>query len=440
MNLCNSCSGKLTLFNGNLDKLKKHLYWTNYFKKNTLNINDLTNTKARLKYKQLKALKVKNIRFSYNCDFCGKFCEVNSLTLQDTNNRKKFIKFCKGHSIAAGKVNNGYKVFMNLKKFLKKQGNNFINVNTISDKLKKLMITLPNKLWNINGTCDLCGKNFQYKNVRLYQHNLRPICQYHKDRFTKFGEKEYRKAYYLYNNHFLDNSKDNPMNLSKRNLDNARYILSTGFGTCHFYFKFRCLDCKEIKIKRFGPENINKNDYFDRCHYCTISKNNIKKYGYKSPQFQNPKNRKRNDEVKREKYGSASAVGNYKYKNELFNSSWELAFWIYHKDKNHPIKREPKAFDYCVGKSIHQYWPDFKVYNKYYEIKGDRFLVFDKNGKIIDFQTFERKRTKMASAKYKCLRDHHVRLITWKQIKKYLKYIKNTYGEDYLDKYKIKKD
>ena len=439
-NTCAYCKILLADFKNDEQKLIEHYYWKNYFKHNSLNVNELTNAQVRKKYKQLRKLKVTNIRFSYNCDFCGEYCEVSKLNTSDNGIRKKFVKLCKNHSITAGKVNNGYNSLMTFKKFIDKTGNDYININTISKKTKTLMETFPNKLWNIKGKCELCGEEFEYKNILLYGHNLIPICTYHKDRFTKFGEKEYRKAYFLYNKYFKDNSKDNPIKLTKTSLLNAKYILTTGFGAAkyHFYFKFKCKDCGKIKIKRYGYESLNNEHYFDRCHYCFIAKNNLDKYGYASPQFQNPKNRKRNDELKREKYGSASAVGNYRYENELFNSSWELAFWIYHKDKGHPIKREPTSFDYYVDNKIHQYWPDFKVYNTYFEIKGDRFLVLDDDDNVIDFQTFDRERTKEASEKYKCLREHNVKLITYKQIQKYLNYVKSTYGDDYLNKFKIK--
>ena len=71
-------------------------------------------------------------------------------------------------------------------------------------------------------------------------------------------------------------------------------------------------------------------------------------------------------------------------------------------------------------------------------MKGDRFLVLDDDDNVIDFQTFDRERTKEASEKYKCLREHNVKLITHKQIQKYLNYVKSTYGDDYLNKFKIK--
>lgn len=70
------------------------------------------------------------------------------------------------------------------------------------------------------------------------------------------------------------------------------------------------------------------------------------------------------------------------YKDDLrFDSSWELAFYIYHVDKEIPIKRLPKSFHYIdkFGKP-HSYFPDFEVDGKFLEIKGKHLL--DENGDL----------------------------------------------------------
>ena len=73
--------------------------------------------------------------------------------------------------------------------------------------------------------------------------------------------------------------------------------------------------------------------------------------------------------------------------------------------------------------------PDFKIGNKYYEIKGDQFLEFYKNGNP--------KTLKNNKEKYNCMKKHNVMLIWSKQIKKYIDYINNKYGDNYLDKFKV---
>lgn len=128
-------------------------------------------------------------------------------------------------------------------------------------------------------------------------------------------------------------------------------------------------------------------------------------------------------------YGSMNVMHRYLYKNMYFDSSWELAFYIYHKDKGSKIEREPNSFDYIKNGVIHKYFPDFKINNKYYEIKGDQYLEFYKNGNP--------KTLKDNHEKFLCMKKHKVTLLWSKQIKKYIDYVCENYGKDYLDTFNI---
>ena len=83
-----------------------------------------------------------------------------------------------------------------------------------------------------------------------------------------------------------------------------------------------------------------------------------------------------------ERYGSNFNNNSYYYYNLYFDSSWELAVWIYCIDHNIPIIREPVIFRYSdnAGKIL-PYIPDFKINGQLVEIKGDQF--FDESGKMI---------------------------------------------------------
>ena len=65
---------------------------------------------------------------------------------------------------------------------------------------------------------------------------------------------------------------------------------------------------------------------------------------------------------------------NYLYNDLIFDSSWELAFYIYHKDNNIDIDRCVKSFPYVVNNKTHYYFPDFIVDNKLIEIKGPHLI------------------------------------------------------------------
>lgn len=122
----------------------------------------------------------------------------------------------------------------------------------------------------------------------------------------------------------------------------------------------------------------------------------------------------------------------YEYQDIVFDSSWELAFWIFHKDFNHQILREPYALDYYTpdGKN-HKYFPDFKVDGILYELKGLQF--FDKDG---NFRDPYAKNQDKAKAKYQCMIDNNVVIIT--DPAEYISYVENRYGKSYLLSFRLK--
>ena len=64
---------------------------------------------------------------------------------------------------------------------------------------------------------------------------------------------------------------------------------------------------------------------------------------------------------------------NYKfgfYKGIECDSSWELAFLLYHLDIGSNIKRNSDKFAYDFNGKTRTYCPDFIIDNVYYEIKG----------------------------------------------------------------------
>lgn len=54
-----------------------------------------------------------------------------------------------------------------------------------------------------------------------------------------------------------------------------------------------------------------------------------------------------------------------------FDSSWELAIWIYCKDHNISIEHNPCTFVYEYDGKQHLYLVDFRINGKLVEVKGD---------------------------------------------------------------------
>jgi predicted nucleic acid-binding Zn ribbon protein len=102
------------------------------------------------------------------------------------------------------------------------------------------------------------------------------------------------------------------------------------------------------------------------------------------------------------------------YKNYWCDSSWELAWVIYHLDNKIDIKRNSEGFEYEYDNKRHLYYPDFIIGEIYYEIKG---FVTQKTLEKIKFFKKE------------------IKLIGKNEIKPIIEYVVNKYGKDYLELY-----
>lgn len=91
------------------------------------------------------------------------------------------------------------------------------------------------------------------------------------------------------------------------------------------------------------------------------------------------------------------------------DSSWELAFVIYNLDHNIPFERNQEYFYYTFNGQRHKYFPDFRVGDKYIEIKG---RVTDKD--VAKFEQFPK--------------NKQLVVIKRSEIQTYINYCKCTYG------------
>lgn len=119
----------------------------------------------------------------------------------------------------------------------------------------------------------------------------------------------------------------------------------------------------------------------------------------------------------------AANFSTYKYNNLYFDSSWELAFYIYHLDQNISIEREPEKLEYYFSNSKHYYFPDFKINGKLFEIKSPYLY-----SKLLIPNTLE-------NAKLNCMLQNNVAIITDCSI--YLNYVKAKYGKNFLKNFKV---
>ena len=198
----------------------------------------------------------------------------------------------------------------------------------------------------------------------------------------------------------------------------------TNFINIHSgYFKYCSCECSANSIEKQNSIKQTCLIKYGKTYNCVADKLGFSaykaKYGISNPTF-DPKIR----EKQRNKYT---------YNNENFDSSWELAYYIWLKDHNIDFEYQPDiSFKYEYNGKIHLYFPDFKVGDEIIEIKGRQFF---ENGKMIC--PYNRTQDDIYEAKHQCMIKNNVKLILSNDIKFYINYIKEKYGSSYIKSLKI---
>lgn len=117
---------------------------------------------------------------------------------------------------------------------------------------------------------------------------------------------------------------------------------------------------------------------------------------------------------------------------EHFDSSWELVYWIYCKDHNKNIKREPLKLKFYYDGVEHTYYPDFLCNNDLIEIKGTHML--DENKKLKAIYKYDNQG--LLDAKQRCMDENNVIIYTEGDLVEMFKYFNNKGYK--LEDFKIK--
>ena len=115
----------------------------------------------------------------------------------------------------------------------------------------------------------------------------------------------------------------------------------------------------------------------------------------------------------------------YYYDEQRFDSSWELAYYIWLKDHDIPFEFHIDPIDYSYQGKRHRYFPDFKVNGVLVEVKGPQLLKLMQESNSLD------------NAKYRCMVEHNVKIMT--DCSEYLNYIEEKYGKEYLQQFRNRK-
>ena len=163
---------------------------------------------------------------------------------------------------------------------------------------------------------------------------------------------------------------------------------------------------KQTTMERYGVDSVLKSDEV----WAKIRHTFLLRYGTEHPQFKHT----------------------YKYDNELFDSSWEVAFYIYHKDLGDDIHRATTPIAYTHEGKQHFYYPDFIVNGELYEVKGDQF--FKEDGTMQN--PFNHELDALFEAKRQCGVNHNVHFVSDSEMVPVFGYIDYRYGDGYLGQFK----
>lgn len=358
------------------------------------------------------------------CAICGKDCK----------NYNSLAQHIKAHNITSKEYYDAYICpnTVHTCKYCGKPVNTFININKGYATVCGIDCTRHNAFKHI----DINKRNEKSAKTKLEKYgtstyNNRAKCietvnNYTDDQKNKIKERRKKTCQDRYG---VDTPMESP-SIRKKWADN--YFEKTGYRhqSQNPVVKNKI---KNTILERYGVDNASKNDdikkkikdtklrlYGNQNNIEKPRITNIKKYGFPCS-WSNPEVR-------------AKCCVKYSYDSMNFDSKLELAFYIYNKDLGKNIVRNPNvSFEFTAGNKTHQCFPDFKLDDKLYEIKGDQFV--DKNtGKWID--PFSTKNDEFYEAKHQCLIKNSVIILYQCDMKPYLNYIKTHYGKYYLNTFR----
>lgn len=203
------------------------------------------------------------------------------------------------------------------------------------------------------------------------------------------------------------------------------------------------------KLQRYGDANYNNRDKANE----TI----VEKYGSMYT-FQQDKVR-RSGETKQQRYGSATynnrekaemtslskygvrvpsqlkeiadkAHYKYTYNGIIFDSSYDLSYYIWLTDNNIHFEYRPDIqLQYEYDGKTHYYNPDFKIGERLVELKGRQFFKDkDPNGPMVN--PYNHDQDGLYEAKHQCMLANNVEIIV--DCSEYEKYVAEHYGNNYI--------
>ena len=315
-----------------------------------------------------------------------------------------------------------------------------------SSRLSDPKYKIPTKVaWILFGIvefprCKLCNSNEHYKDLNITPKSLyRPFCSY-KCAGASQETKDKSRATFQKNL-----GVDWPMQ--------SKFIRAKSIESClRDYGVENPSQIEEVKTRKLATtiENFGEDNKFNR----TAARLTIQSFS----EDRKEQRRIRSRNTFRKNLGVdwpaqsheviCKCRAPYYYDGIYFKSSWELAKFIFHKDHGDRFEYQPNIrLEYVDDLGAHHwYHPDFIVGGEIQEVKGDLFfknldptsgqMLCPYRNKDETDEDYEIK-CKQYQAKYVCMQENHVRILTREDIKQYLDYVVRKYGKDYLTNLKV---
>ena len=371
------------------------------------------------------------INTNFNCAICGRKCK----------NGNSLAQHLKLHNITS-----------------KEYWDKYIEPN-VSHVCKFCGKDISNRFQNITlgyfKTCSIeCSRRNVFKNIDYEQRNLKSK----KTKYDKYGDETYnnhKKALKTWRNKTSQelkqiNDKRKQTNIERRGVGypmqseevkkkhKENYKNKTGYDHPSVNPKVR-EKTKKTNLERYDAENVFASEYGKQ----KIKETNLEKYGAENPQ-QNRKIREKTKETTRDRYGVDCCWSNpeiykkcsrkYFYDNTYFDSSYELALYIYLSDIGKNFEYHPDVyFEFDFNDKVHRCFPDFKIENDLFEIKGSQF-VDENTGEWKD--PYYTHNDAFYELKRQCLLKNNVKILYYDDLLDVFNFINNKYGKSYLSKFR----
>lgn len=199
---------------------------------------------------------------------------------------------------------------------------------------------------------------------------------------------------------------------------------------------------KKLYREKYGYEHQSQNPKVKRKKEQTFLKHFGTKYGFSSEEVKEKIKRTNLKKYGVENYSQTLESKKYRKSNIFFNgfhfdSTWELAYYIYCVDHNIEIEVFPISIPYSYLNCKYYYQPDFLINKKQLvEIKGPQF--FDENQNLINPYDRSVHSDGKNKAKQECMKRNNVQIISLNEIHPYLEHVNTKYGSDFLKEQEIR--